>query len=239
MDLGSSGSRVCHFDWLSTLILTSSISSQILYSTIQTTDDAIYIVGLASSFASYMLHVVALSPATGEVLASVSVPSTISNGLDDFLVLSDIVVWIEKNSIKSFALSPSLLGRSRALPAASYEKLLNIGLGSHGMFIAVGTDGASQLVTCEDGKLVTSKNFKSPSSSESFYAGGLDMDHNPYVSHLHVSTATKVRSLVISVLRFLWSFFSLPLWRYSPLTSSKERGSSLDMPYLGIRIHTE
>ncbi|KAF9075476.1 DUF1620-domain-containing protein [Rhodocollybia butyracea] len=172
-------------------------SSQILYSTIQTTDDAVYVVGLASSFASYVLHVVALSPLTGEVLASASVPSTISNGLDEFLVLSDMVVWIEKSSIKSFALSPSLSGRSRTLPAASYEKLVNIGLGSHGMFIAVGTNGFGQLIACEDGNLVTSKNFERPSTPESFYAGGLDMHRNPYVSHVHVSTTTKFTAVEI------------------------------------------
>ncbi|KAF8829541.1 hypothetical protein HHX47_DHR3000530 [Lentinula edodes] len=164
--------------------------SQILYSTISASDDALYVVGLESSFASYVLHVTALSPITGQLISSSTIPSHISNGLDDFLVLSRTIVWIENGKIKCFVLSPLLKGKTTVLQDASYKKLLDIGLGSHGLFIAL-KDDSSHIVSCDDGDLVPVRNFEGPASEVS-YAGGLSEDGHPYVSSLHWSPNSKV-----------------------------------------------
>ncbi|KIK60871.1 hypothetical protein GYMLUDRAFT_59265 [Collybiopsis luxurians FD-317 M1] len=76
-------------------------SSQILYSTVYATGEVVYVVGLASSFATYTLHVISLSATTGQVLASTSIPSCISSGLDDFILLSDSIIWLENSAFKS------------------------------------------------------------------------------------------------------------------------------------------
>ncbi|KAJ3807314.1 hypothetical protein EV368DRAFT_75106 [Lentinula lateritia] len=168
--------------------------SQILYSTISASDDALYVVGLESSFASYVLHVTALSPITGQVISSSTIPSHISNGLDDFLVLSRTIVWIENGKIKCFVLSPLLKGKTTVLQDASFKKLLDIGLGSHGLFIAL-KDGSGHIVSC-DGDLVPVRNFEGPASEVS-YAGGLSKDGHPYVAGLHWSPNSEVVTVEI------------------------------------------
>lgn len=168
--------------------------SQILYSTISASDDALYVVGLESSFASYVLHVTALSPITGQLISSSTIPSHISNGLEDFLVLSRTIVWIENGKIKCFVLSPLLKGKTTVLQDASYKKLLDIGLGSHGLFIAL-KDDSSHIVSCDDGDLVPVRNFEGPASEVS-YAGGLSKDGYPFVSSLHWSPNSEVCSLL-------------------------------------------
>ncbi|KAJ3930511.1 MAG: DUF1620-domain-containing protein [Lentinula lateritia] len=169
--------------------------SQILYSTISASDDALYVVGLESSFASYVLHVTALSPITGQLISSSTIPSHISNGLEDFLVLSRTIVWIENGKIKCFVLSPLLKGKTTVLQDASYKKLLDIGLGSHGLFIAL-KDDSSHIVSCDDGDLVPVRNFEGPASEVS-YAGGLSKDGYPFVSSLHWSPNSEVVTVEI------------------------------------------
>ncbi|KAJ4471498.1 hypothetical protein J3R30DRAFT_1087191 [Lentinula aciculospora] len=169
---------------------------QVLHSSISVTNDALYVVGLESSFASYVLHVTALSPTTGQILSSTTIPSSISNGLDDLLALSDTIVWIENGMMKSFVLSPSLKGKSTTLKAASYKKLLDIGLASHGMFIAL-QDGSAQLITCDNGNLVPTREFEG-STGESFYTGGLGKDGRPHVVRLRWSPNSKTAAVEIS-----------------------------------------
>lgn len=161
-------------------------------------NDAIYVVGLASSFASYTVHVSVLSPTTGQVLTSSTIPSGISNGINDFLVVSDIVVWLESGVLKSFVLSPSLSGRPTVLKSASYEMLVDIGLGSHGMFVASRQDGTGQLLRCENGNLVSIKDFKRPSNTKALYAGGFDKNGHPYASLLYSSPSLEACALFAS-----------------------------------------
>ncbi|KAJ3784551.1 DUF1620-domain-containing protein [Lentinula aff. detonsa] len=156
--------------------------SQTLYSAISVTDDALYLVGLESSFASYMLHITTLSPTTGQILSSATIPSSISDGLNDFLVLQEAIIWLENGVVKSFILTPSLNEKVDQLKNAPFKKLLDVGLGSHGMFIVLKADESGQLVTCDNGKLVLNKDFESP--GKSFYAGGLDKDNRAYVTRL-------------------------------------------------------
>ncbi|KAF5347996.1 hypothetical protein D9757_014689 [Collybiopsis confluens] len=162
---------------------------QILYSTLLPTDEAIYVVGLASSFASYTLQITALSPTTGKVLSTTSVPSSISNGLDDFVVLSNAIVWLESGVLKSLALTPSLKNKHVSLKNHSFEKITEIGLASQAAFVAVKSGGLGYLVTLEKGNVVLGKEFEA--SSDSFFSGGFDKDGRSYVSRVSSSAAAQ------------------------------------------------
>lgn len=117
-------------------------------------------IGLAKSFASYTIHVTALSTATGELIVSANVPSSITNGLTDFFVLSHLeqrqvqprVVWLEGGSIRSFPLTPELKEKPMMIKGSEYKKILDVGLYDYGQFVAIKEDGAGRVVRLgEDG----------------------------------------------------------------------------------------
>ena len=109
-----------------------------------------YLVGLAKSFASYTLHVVALSPVDGSLLASADVPSSIEAGPSSVLLLSKNehtrVVWLEGGQIKSVELTPGLKEKPIAVKGAVYREVVNVGLEEHGMFVALKEDGSARLI---------------------------------------------------------------------------------------------
>ena len=118
-------------------------------------------VGLTKSIASYSLHITALSAATGVELAAAHIPSSIYNGLTDFLVLSDTtshepyVVWLEhfekaaksKDSqgsgkeVRFAKLNSEMKGQPKALKGALFRSLSNVGLNDRGIFVAIQADG--------------------------------------------------------------------------------------------------
>ncbi|ESK86134.1 duf1620 domain-containing protein [Moniliophthora roreri MCA 2997] len=178
-------------------------ASLVINSNLVVSSDAIYVVGLASSFASYTLHVTALSPATGEVLATAHIPSTVADGLNDFITLSSstgepYLLWLESNSIKHLPLTPSLGGKASSYRTSMFRKLVNIGLESQGMFVGIKIDGTAQALKLQnDGvKLVWDFEDSAPTDkhSESVYAGGWDKDGKPYIGRLYWSYSLKFAS---------------------------------------------
>ncbi|KIK60873.1 hypothetical protein GYMLUDRAFT_96989 [Collybiopsis luxurians FD-317 M1] len=169
-------------------------SSQVLYSTVYATGEVVYVVGLASSFATYTLHVTSLSATSGQVLASTSIPSSISSGLDDFIVSSDSIVWLENGVLKSFALSSSLKGKPVSIKGP-FERISDVGLGSQSMFVAVREDGSSQIVTSQQGNLAPTQEFKALQSNSCYFSGGFDKDGHHYVSRTCWSPTMKAASV--------------------------------------------
>lgn len=117
------------------------------------TPSAVYVVGLAKSFASYTLHVTSLSPSNGEVIASTNIPSSIAEGSSDILTLSSDtttfhprVVWLEAGAIRSVQLVPKLSVKPSFLQGSIYSKIIDIGLQSKGHFVALKTDDASRVL---------------------------------------------------------------------------------------------
>ena len=112
-------------------------------------------IGLQKSFASYIIHVVSLSATTGEVIVSKSIPSSIHNGLTDFLLLSDTssensiphIVWLEPMShgktaseaktLKYVALTPKLDEKPKHIDKVPYREIRNIGLNEQGHFVGI------------------------------------------------------------------------------------------------------
>jgi hypothetical protein len=115
------------------------------------TDSTIYAIGLAKSYASYTLHVTALSAETGELLTTRNIPSSIENGPGDFFTLSPStsedprLVWIEKGVVKSVALTPKLTNKPQNLKGSTNARIVDVGLSEYGLFVVRKEDGSASV----------------------------------------------------------------------------------------------
>ena len=115
------------------------------------TDSTIYAIGLAKSYASYTLHVTALSAETGDLLTAQNIPSSIENGPDDFFALPPStsedprLVWVEKGVVKSIALTPKLAKKPQSLRGSTNTKILDVGLSEQGLFVVKREDGSASV----------------------------------------------------------------------------------------------
>lgn len=158
-------------------------SSLVMYTRIylDTYTSTLYVAGFAKSVRSYTLHVTTLDIATGEVIASVNIPASITNALTDFLLLgpsrvgspsttntdsdanTDVfgpsLVWLSPSSTASDAplslfsapLSPSLKGKVLTIPNASYKRIQDVDLSDNGLFMAFRDNGAAEVFGYEAG----------------------------------------------------------------------------------------
>ncbi|KAI0820139.1 DUF1620-domain-containing protein [Trametes gibbosa] len=171
-------------------------TSLVVYSRILATPSAIYLLGLSKSFASYTLHITSLSPTNGELITSSDVPSTVTSGFSDVLVLRDVraseiephLVWLENKAIESFTLTPSLKGKPTAIKDAVYKSIEDVGVSEYGQFVAVKEDGSGRVIrlSSEGLKVIWeyADSATSPQRSDSIYAGGLDVDGYPYIARV-------------------------------------------------------
>ena len=115
-------------------------------------DSTIYAIGLAKSYASYTLHVTALSSETGELLTTRNIPSSIENGSDDFFALSPStsedprLVWIEKGVVKSVTLTPKFTNKPQSLRGSTNARIIDVGLSEYGLFIVRKEDGSASVL---------------------------------------------------------------------------------------------
>jgi ER membrane protein complex subunit 1 len=130
------------------------LSDSVTYTTLVVTPDTVYVVGLAKSFASYTLHVTSLSSSSGEVVASVDIPSSIAEGPSDMVVLSSDtstlkprVVWLEAGALRSVQLVPSLTAKPVFAQGSVYRKIIDVGLQSKGHFVALKTGDTGRVFT--------------------------------------------------------------------------------------------
>lgn len=115
------------------------------------TDSTIYAVGLAKSYASYTLHVTALSAETGELLTTRNIPSSIQDGSDDFFTLfpptaeDPRLVWIEKGVVRSVALTPKLANKPQSVKGSTNAKIIDVGLSEYGLFVVKKEGGSASV----------------------------------------------------------------------------------------------
>ena len=129
-------------------------SSLVVYSKICVTASTVYLLGLTKSFASYTLHITSLSPETGELVNSGDLPSSITSGLSEVLILSDVnhpetnpqIVWFEAGAIKAFPLTPGLKSKSSVVKGAVYKTIEDVGLAEYGQFVAIKDDGSGRVI---------------------------------------------------------------------------------------------
>ncbi|GBE86822.1 hypothetical protein SCP_1000640 [Sparassis crispa] len=178
-------------------------ASLVVYSKIIATPSVTYVVGLAKSFASYTLHVTTLSSSTGELLESMSIPSSIKDGLVDFLVLSTAgqseltphAIWFEDGSIRVLKLTPEIKETSSTSKGAVYKRVVDVGLSEHGQFVALKDDGTAHIFKLTEDGLKAVWEFRDSASSnqyaESHYVGGLDKDGWPFIARVYWSHVFK------------------------------------------------
>ncbi|KAF8554252.1 DUF1620-domain-containing protein [Imleria badia] len=139
----------------------------------------LFVAGFAKSIKSYTLHVTTLDLATGQVIASVNIPASISNALTDFLLLgpsrvgspsttgspSDSntdtfgpsLVWLSPSSnapntplsLFSAPLPPSLKGKVLTIPNVSYKRIQDVDLAGNGLFMAFRDNGTAEVLGYE------------------------------------------------------------------------------------------
>ncbi|THH31554.1 hypothetical protein EUX98_g2645 [Antrodiella citrinella] len=179
-------------------------ASLYVYSNVVSTPSAIYLVGLAKSFASYTVHITAFSPTTGEELSSADIPSSITEGPSQLFVLSNKnkdshVVWLQDGRIHSLRLAPDLKGKASVTKGATYKKLLDVKLCEDGQIVGIKEDGSGRVVKlADDGSLKVTWEFKNSATSkqysESIYTGGKDMDGAPYIARVFWSNILRTAS---------------------------------------------
>ena len=135
-------------------ILTLTTRSLVIYSKIVATPSTVYLLGLAKSFSSYTLHVTSLSPVTGELVASSAIPSSVTTGFSDVVVLRDLrvpeldahLVWLEDKILKSFQLTPGLKDKPAVNKGVSYKSVHDVGVSEYGQLVAVKDDGSGRVI---------------------------------------------------------------------------------------------
>ena len=132
-------------------------SSLTTYTHLLATPDAVFAVGISSSFASYTLHVTSLSASTGEVLASSELPSSIHSPVDLFAFVKEapVVTWLEQGTVKSLTLTPNLQDKKAKVSSLGpFEELVDVGLPG----VLVGkTSQESTVLTFDGSKFTTEK----------------------------------------------------------------------------------
>ena len=98
-------------------------------------DSTIYAIGLAKSFASYTLHVTALSVETGELLTMQNIPSS-----------------IEEDVVKFVTLTPKLANKPQGLKGSINAGIVDVGLSGHGLFVVRKEDGSASVFRLDQGR---------------------------------------------------------------------------------------
>lgn len=121
-------------------------SSLNLHSRLLQDEKNTYVIGLSKSFAGYTLYVTVLDSSSGKETVSYPVPGNLRTGLDDVLVVEHptepSLFWVENGSIKWL----SLINRKvTTLKAKNVSRLIDLGIGEHGIFVAQEVDETSSV----------------------------------------------------------------------------------------------
>ncbi|KAF8678535.1 hypothetical protein AX14_004695 [Amanita brunnescens Koide BX004] len=178
--------------------------SLVTYTKIFSTSHVAYVIGVSKSLASYTLHITALSSSTGQVLNEVGVPSSIANPLSDTIMLSIYVphqyrpriVWLEKNQIKSKALTPDLKNPVGTVKDAEFDKLLDVGLSAYGHFVGLKKgEPARVLKMAEDGTSIKLwgelEKVSQAETSEMVFGGGVDKEKRAHIARVFWSRSLR------------------------------------------------
>ncbi|KAF8153864.1 hypothetical protein B0H34DRAFT_661928 [Crassisporium funariophilum] len=172
-------------------------SSLVIHSKLILTTDALYAVGVAKSMASYTLHVSTLSPATGEVIASGNIGSSIIDPLKEFTILSlpssprPVALWLEQGTLRYVGLTPTLKEKAKPIKGVGYTEILDVGLTNYGHTVIQRKDGSTFVLKLE-GDVGSAKNIwefddsvTSEKNSDSMYAGVVDRQGQSYVARVY------------------------------------------------------
>ena len=137
-------------------------SSLVVHSKLILNTDALYVIGIAKSIASYTLHVTTLSPSTGQVIESVNIASSILDPLAHFTVLTrpnttqPQALWIEQETLRYVGLTPTLKEKGKPLKGTGYTRIQDVGLNDQGHAVISRKDGSSFVLRL-DGEVNSAK----------------------------------------------------------------------------------
>ncbi|KAF8625878.1 hypothetical protein AX15_005151 [Amanita polypyramis BW_CC] len=183
-------------------------TSLILYTKLFSTPDAIYVIGVSKSITSYILHITTLS-STGQVLNEVDVPSKIVNPITDVVPLFSHVLhqykpriaWLEDGQIKSKALTPDLKHPLEEVKGLAFDRILDVGLGDYGYFVALKRDELAWIMKIEEGGTVVRpwREFdRIPHEAPKvLYGGGMDKEGKIYVAR--VLWSRRLKNAVVDI----------------------------------------
>jgi hypothetical protein len=111
------------------------------------------VLGVSKSFASLQLAFVALDPASGALLSSTLVPSSVADGVRDVIPLGGCggaahVAFVESGALRSVALTPDgVKAKPETLRGVAVERVADVGLGEDGLLVGIHPDGSGQIVS--------------------------------------------------------------------------------------------
>ncbi|PVG00098.1 DUF1620-domain-containing protein [Serendipita vermifera] len=188
------------------------------------TTDALYAIGVTKGISSLFIHIVSLDPATGLVLHSASIPSSI-NSADDFYPIkigansngygpprTAGLTWIEGGHLKQVLLTPSLEGKYLNKPAANkygpYASFKATEVAEKGVLVALlegkdGKGGAAHMYRIDVNGMGLNRigEFEAPSDKSPYavYAGGIDRSGRTYVAKIAHSSTLRSASYEVFV----------------------------------------
>ncbi|QRW10303.1 endoplasmic reticulum membrane protein [Ceratobasidium sp. AG-Ba] len=176
----------------------------ILISRIILTDSHVITVGLLKSGSLYGINIITLDRTTGSIVSEKRLPSRITRGLQDVLVLSTrdtrtpAIAWFDQpaGTLRSVTLDTPDEFQYRFLSTnVSFTEVHEVGLSDHGLFIADTHGGPSWVIGMESSGLKQVWEFSdvSPASkaeTPSSFSGGTDREGHPYIARLFWSHST-------------------------------------------------
>ncbi|KAG9119129.1 hypothetical protein FRC07_006008 [Ceratobasidium sp. 392] len=186
---------------------TSDIS--ILISRVILSETQVITVGLIKTGALYGINIIALDRETGALVSEKRLPSRITRGLQDVLVLTTrdtrvpAIAWFDQpaGTLRSVTLESPVEPMYRFMSTnISFAEVHDITLGDNGLFVADTEGGPSWVIGMESTglKQVWELSDVSPTSkaeTASAFSGGIDREGKPYVSRLFWSHATGLANI--------------------------------------------
>ncbi|KAF5329789.1 hypothetical protein D9619_009250 [Psilocybe cf. subviscida] len=138
----------------------------------QSLPDALYVLAVVQSIASYTLHVTTLNPFTGALLKGQHLQSTLLNPLVQFAVLAassrtvgaagavntiattpapatvPVVAWLKTRTLRHLMLTLELDEKLRLMPELGFKRVVDVGAHVYGKdeCVPVKADGSSSLI---------------------------------------------------------------------------------------------
>ncbi|KAG9080144.1 hypothetical protein FRC06_007017, partial [Ceratobasidium sp. 370] len=182
----------------------TTTDTSILISRLILSESHVITVGLVKTGALYGINIITLDRRTGSLVSEKRLPSRITRGLQDVLVLSTrdtrvpAIAWFDQpaGTLRSVTLDSPEEPMYRFLSTnVSFIEVHDINIGDTGYFVADTQGGPSWVIGMESAglKQVWELSDVSPASkaeTPSTFGGGTDREGNPYISRLFWSLST-------------------------------------------------
>lgn len=115
------------------------------------TPTTVFLVNFVESTDSYKIHITAIDSSSGEQVSSHALPSNILDPSSDAILVGNplvneaTLVWAQRDGARFIRLSDLKDGHSPQM-LSEYNKVVDLRLGSFGIFVALKPDGSSAIL---------------------------------------------------------------------------------------------